>query len=277
MSTPSPDFVTTALGGLHLDSVGAGPPALLWHSLFVDSRSWGEVIDAFAAYRRVIAIDGPAHGRSERIDHDFTLDDCAAAAIEVLDRLGIDQPVDWIGNAWGGHVGIVVAATGPARVRTLTTIGTPVQALSTRERLTKVAPLVRMYRLAGATRYITRALSNALLGADAAAARPERAETIIDVFRTADRTSMLHAMQSVMVHRQGLGDLLPRITAPTLMLAARDDAMGWQLSDAQSAVSTMPDGRAEVVAGTGHVSPLVIDADVVVKTIVEFWTSVPEQ
>ncbi|WP_435278715.1 alpha/beta fold hydrolase [Rhodococcus yananensis] len=99
----------------------------------------------------------------------------------------------------------------------------------------------------------------------------------VDVFRTADRTSMLHAMQSVMVHRQGLGDLLPRITAPTLMLAARDDAMGWQLSDAQSAVSTMPDGRAEVVAGTGHVSPLVIDADVVVKTIVEFWSSVPEQ
>ena len=38
------------------------------------------------------------------------------------------EPVDWVGNAWGGHVGIVFAATWPDRCRTLVTFGTPIQA-----------------------------------------------------------------------------------------------------------------------------------------------------
>ena len=43
----------------------------------------------------------------------FTLDDCVGAAVDVLDQLGIDEPVDWLGNAWGGHVGILFAAAHP--------------------------------------------------------------------------------------------------------------------------------------------------------------------
>jgi pimeloyl-ACP methyl ester carboxylesterase len=78
------------------------PPAVLWHSLWVDSRSWGPLVDAFAAHRCVVTIDGPGYGRSSPIRRDFTLDECAQTAGEVLDQLGITEPVDWVGNARAG-------------------------------------------------------------------------------------------------------------------------------------------------------------------------------
>ncbi len=262
-------FVSTSLGRLHVRRGGAGPTAVLWHSLFVDSRSWGAVFDALAGHRTVIAIDGPSHGKSDPVTRDFTFDECTHAAVEALDRLGIDEPVDWVGNAWGGHVGILLAATRPRRIRTLTTIGTPVPALGPRFRWTKAWPLVVLYRLAGPTSFLCSALSSNLLGPEAVATQPDQAAIVIDAFRMADRRGMLHAMRSMMLHRPSLADRLQDIVAPTLMLAARDDDEGWPPREAEAACATMPNARAAVVAGTGRVAPLLLDADLIAGSVVE--------
>ncbi len=274
MTTSRPELVATGLGRLHVRQAGSGAPAVLWHSLFVDSTSWGGLVDALAAHRRVIVVDGPAHGRSEHVDHDFTLDDCATTATEVLDELDIAEPVDWVGNAWGGHVGIVLAAARPERVRTLTTIGTPVQPLGRVERLTRILPLVQLYRVVGPVRPLVAAVSDALLGSQAVAAEPERTAQVMAAFRNAHRPSMLHAMRSVMLDRGDLADRLPRIAAPTLMLAAADDTMDWSPADAEAAARTMPDGRAATLRGSGHVAPLLLDQEAVERAVVAFWNSV---
>ena len=146
MVTPSPNFVSTDVGRLHVRRTGTGPPVVLWHSLFVDSRSWGPLIDTLARDRTVYAIDGPSHGKSEAVRRDFTFEECVAAADQALDRLGLTDPVDWVGNAWGGHVGIHLATAARPRLRTLTTIGTPVQGFTLGEKLTKGWPLVQTYR-----------------------------------------------------------------------------------------------------------------------------------
>src|SRR6476469_5212769 len=140
MVTPNPDFVSTDLGRLHVTRAGTGPPVVLWHSLFVDSQSWGPLIGEWARQRTVYAIDGPSHGKSDAVPRDFTFEDVVIAAEQAMDRLGLTEPVDWVGNAWGGHVGIRLA-TG-RRLRTLTTIGTPVQGFTVREKLAKAWPLV---------------------------------------------------------------------------------------------------------------------------------------
>jgi hypothetical protein len=54
-------------------------------------------------------------------------------------------------------------------------------------------------------------------------------------------------------------------------VVARDDGMGWHGADAQAIASTMGNARVETVAGTGHVSPLLIDTQGVEKAIREFW------
>ena len=164
MVTPSPNFVSTDVGRLHVRRTGTGPPVVLWHSLFVDSRSWGPLIDTLTRDRTVYTIDGPSHGKSEAVHRDFTFEECVAAADQALDRLGLAEPVDWIGNAWGGHIGIRLATAERPRLRTLATIGTPVAGLHAGGELTKAWPLVELYRLVGPTKFIMKQLSDSLLG-----------------------------------------------------------------------------------------------------------------
>lgn len=271
MDTPSPDFVSTDLARLHVRRTGSGPPVVLWHSLFVDSRSWGPLVEALARHRTVFAIDGPSHGRSEAVHRDFTFAELVAAADRALDALGLAEPVDWVGNAWGGHVGIRLAATKRPRLRTLTTIGTPVAAFTLRERWTKGWPLVELYRFAGPTGFIMKQLSDSLLGAQAVATQRDQAAIIMESFRSADRDGMLHAMRSMMLRRSGVEDLLGEIAVPTLVMTVRDDAMGWRPDEARRTCAAIPDCRVEEVDGGGHVAPLLIDRDRVERLVTEFW------
>jgi pimeloyl-ACP methyl ester carboxylesterase len=267
----SGDFVTTQLGRLHVRSIGSGPPVVLWHSLFIDSGSWGPLLDALAADRTVYAIDGPSHGKSDAVHRNFTFGECTAAAGEALDELGLGEAVDWVGNAWGGHVGIQLAAHHPGRIRTLATIGTPTHGLTARERWTMVWPLVLLYRLTGPTGLLLTALSEPLVGAEALAAQPDQSAEIIASFASADRDGMYHAMRSMMLGRQGMAAEVAQIKVPTLFVVARDDAMGWQVADAQVIASTMADAKVEAVTGTGHVSPLLLDTAGIEKAVREFW------
>lgn len=239
---------------------------VLWHSLFLDSTSWGPLVEELAPHRTVITIDGPSHGRSEPVTRDFTFAECTRAAVDALDQLGVSEPVDWVGNAWGGHVGILLAATQPQRIRTLATIGTPVPGLSMRLRITQGWPLVALYRLAGPTRFLCSGLSDALYGTDAA-------DDVMDPFRHADRTGMYHAMRSMMLNRPSLHDRLPDVVAPTLMLAAHEDDEGWPLHEAQAVAATMHNARAGVVRGGGRVAPLLVDAAAVAATLLAFWAA----
>ena len=273
MNTSSPNLVSTDLGRLHVRRSGTGPPVVLWHSLFVDSRSWGPLADTLARNRTVYSIDGPSHGKSEAVRRDFTFAELVVAAEQALDRLGLTEPVDWVGNAWGGHVGIRLA-TG-SRLRTLTTIGTPVQGFNLREKVTMAWPLVEIYRFTGPSGFIMKQLFDSLLGAGSIAAQPQLAETIMASFRDADRKAMFHAMRSMMLKRTGIEDLLPSIKVPTLVMPVRDDITGWRPDEARQTCAVIPNCRVEEVAGTGHVSPLLIDRDRILQCLSDLWSLAP--
>lgn len=272
MITPSPDFVSTDVGALHVRRTGAGLPVVLWHSLFLDSQSWCGLEDALAQSREVIVIDGPSHGRSEAIARDFTFDDCVVAAEQVLDAKGLTAPVDWVGNAWGGHVGIQLAARRPHRIRTLTAIGTPAHGLRPVERWAMVVPLVQLYRVVGPDKFILKLLSDALLGPEAIAAKPDQATAVMAAFTAADRVSMYRAMRSMMLRRPDMRADMARIAAPTLLIASREDTTGWRPADAHAVADTMQNAHVVAAAGSGHTSPLLIDRTTVEHALEDFWS-----
>jgi pimeloyl-ACP methyl ester carboxylesterase len=259
--------ISTRLGTLRVRTIGTGPPAVLWHSLFVDSTSWDAVLDTLASQRRLILIDGPSHGASAPVRRRFTLSDCADAAVEVLDQLGVRAPVDWVGNAWGGHIGIVFASSHPARVRSLVTIGTPVRALTSGERR-RIRPLVGAYRLVGPIKPLMAGVQDALLG-------PGATDThmISGPLRAANRRGMYTAMRSVMLARPSLLGLLPTIRTPTLFLAVNEDPYG-SPSETRAAAELLPDGRFGTLAGAGHVAPLLQSAPDVARIVADFWREV---
>jgi pimeloyl-ACP methyl ester carboxylesterase len=270
--TSESSLVPTSIGRLNVGQTGSGPSAVLWHSLWVDSRSWGPLVNSFGAHRQVVTIDGPGYGGSDPIHRDFTLDDCAKAGAEVLDHLGITDPVDWVGNAWGGHVGITLAADQPHRVRSLVTIAAPLLPVGARQRWTQTYPLAALYRLTGPNQLITKVLFDALLGSNAIDAHPDRAADIISAFTEADRASIRRTIR--FMHRwRPLTDTLPAVTAPTLFLTGDLDDQHWRPADAQAAAATMPNARVATLTGAGHVGPLLVDVDLISRTVTEFWRS----
>lgn len=56
--------ITTRVGELAVEMEGEGPPAVLWHSLMVDSCQWDRVRAELRSHRTLIVIDGPGHGAS---------------------------------------------------------------------------------------------------------------------------------------------------------------------------------------------------------------------
>jgi pimeloyl-ACP methyl ester carboxylesterase len=263
-------MVPTRLGDLRVEVCGAGgPTAVLWHSLFVDSTTWERVRGPLSAVRRLIIIDGPSHGGSAAASRIFTQEECAGAALDVLDHLGVTAPVDWVGNAWGGHVGTLVAAASPDRCRSLVTIGTPVHALTPRERV-KCTLLVGLYRLTGPIGPLITAVSDALLGSHSAVRKPADARLIGDAVRRATRKGLYLAMRSVMLNRRDLTSELGAVTAPTLVVAGADDVM-WTPDQARAAASLPSRGTCCVVPGGGHVAPLLEGASALTEALTTFW------
>jgi pimeloyl-ACP methyl ester carboxylesterase len=191
----------------------------------------------------------------------------------VLDRLGITEPVDWVGNAWGGHVGITLAADQPHRLRSLVTIAAPVTPVGRIQRLTQTYPLALFYRLLGPNRVLTKVLFDALLGSDAIAAQPDRAAEMMAAFRAADHESIRRTIRFMHSWRP-LTDKLPAVTVPTMLITGDLGGQHWRPADAEAAARTMPAARAVAVTGSGHVGPLLVDVDQIASSVIDFWSSI---
>jgi pimeloyl-ACP methyl ester carboxylesterase len=258
--------VSTRVGQLHVEIEGSGPPAVVWHSLFVDSTTWGRLRPALAAARTLILVDGPGHGRSGAAPGPYTLADCACAAREILAALDVSGPVDWLGNAWGGHVGVFFAADHPAACRSLVTIASPINALTPADRRS-VQLLRALHRLVG-PRAVAGILADVLLGKEFRRGDPAAAAVVRSSFIRADRAGMRQAIRSVSLDRPDATDRLAEISAPTLMATGADDPM-CAPADVAGWVARMPAGRDLVLPGAGHLAPLFDPATA--GAITDFW------
>jgi pimeloyl-ACP methyl ester carboxylesterase len=164
---------------------------VLWHSLFFDSRSWSQLRGLLRDDRRLFLIDGPGHRKSGSPSTEFDLDDCAEAATEVLEAVDVQKPVDWLGNAWGGQVGLTLAANSPEWCRSVATIASPVQTLGRRERMT-ITPMLWAYRCLGAVPALANQVAVALLGKAFMRSHPSDTADVVRTFRDADRASDWH-------------------------------------------------------------------------------------
>jgi pimeloyl-ACP methyl ester carboxylesterase len=262
--------IPTDVGQLHVEVTGDGPPAVLWHSMFVDSRSWQRVVPALARQRTLILIDGPSSGASDPLTRTSSIAECATIAAAVLDALHVGEPVDWVGNAWGGHVGIQLAATQPQRIRTLVAIGTPTHRLAGRQRRSVLA-LRPVYRLIGGRGPVAGGLLGALLTDATRATDAEAVEIVLSAFRDADRAGMGRAMRSFVLDRPDLGVEARAIQAPVRFIVT-DDRGEWTPAQATAMAAQMR--STDVVTITAaRALPNLEQPGAVSDAITEFWTT----
>lgn len=117
--------VATDLGVLRYHEAGDGPPLLLLHGSGPGVTGWRNyrgVLGDFAEHFRCLVLEFPGFGVSDPGDgHPMVM---AGQSVGVfLDAVGVDGPVDMIGNSMGGIVATNVAINEPQRVNKLVTIG----------------------------------------------------------------------------------------------------------------------------------------------------------
>lgn len=97
---------------LRVREAGAGPAMVLVHGLGADRRIWEGTMAAFAGRHRVVALDLPGHGESDKPDADYTPDYFADVVRGMARALGIDEAV-LVGTSLGGRIALEIAATYP--------------------------------------------------------------------------------------------------------------------------------------------------------------------
>lgn len=109
----------------HVQRLGGGDRTVVFlHGLVMDNlSSWYFVAGARAAADSdVIVYDLRGHGRSDRPDSGYTLDDYVADLAALLDGLEVDRPVHLVGNSFGGQLAAAFAVAHPQRVASVALI-----------------------------------------------------------------------------------------------------------------------------------------------------------
>ena len=89
---------------IHYENYGKGPEALVFvHGWTSNSNFWSRQIPAFTARTRVIAVDLPGHGKSDKPKIDYTMDLFARAVDAVLRDAGVERAV-LVGHSMGTPV-----------------------------------------------------------------------------------------------------------------------------------------------------------------------------
>ena len=134
--------------------------------------------------------------------------ECASAAGQVLARLAVDDPVDWVGNAWGGHVGALFAVTRPGQCRSLVMLGSPVEALTGAERR-RTYPLLVAHGMLGPVELVLSGVTDVLLSAHTRANDPDAVAFVRDSLRRVSRQLACLCIAPCpmqRVHRSSSGD-----------------------------------------------------------------------
>lgn len=269
--TERAERVDTRLGSLAVRRVGAGDMTVLWSSMFVDSHTWDSVLPlllAGAPERELVLIDPPGLGRSAPLSRRTSIAEAADAARDALDGLGATTPVDWVGNAFGGHVGYQLA-TDPSTIRSLVAISAPTEPIPAHLRR-RIAVLHPVLRLMGAVRPVRAAVVSAMV-TEASAATPGIRDVVVDSLNRPTRASMSHALRSFIIDRTDVTDRLPSIGVPSLFIAS-DDRGDWSPEDAQRAAASSPHATSVTIAGARTLVPLE-QPRAVAEALLAFWAA----
>ena len=105
----------------YIDEGNGENTLLLIHGLGTYAKGWIKNIDALANDYRVIAVDLPGYGKSDKGYYKYTLDFYAQVLTEMMDNLGIEK-VTPVGHSMGGQIAMRLALEYSDRVDKLVLI-----------------------------------------------------------------------------------------------------------------------------------------------------------
>ena len=198
-----------------VDGPPEAPPLLLINSLGADLSMWEPQVPALSRRFRVIRYDARGHGRSPVPPGRYSLADLGGDALGLLDHLGVAR-AHVCGLSLGGMTAMWLAAYAPERVGRLVLCCTSAllgPASSWAERAATV--------LASGTGAVADTVVARWVTPEFAALRPEETGRLRDMIAATPAAGYAGACAAI--EEMDLRADLPRVTAPTLVLAGADD------------------------------------------------------
>jgi 3-oxoadipate enol-lactonase len=258
-------LIDTVLGRLRVRVRGTGEAMLFWPSLLMAGDMWAAQADYFGEQRRVVLVDPPGHGESEKLTAPFTFDDCVRCIVDILDRLGLDR-AHFVGNSWGGMIGGTFAARHPDRIGRAVLMNCTASAAGTRQKI-EYTMLLRLAQLLGGIRPpLTRSVLKAFLGPTTFSTRPDVVALVRDTVQAVDVSSCAWAVRSVVPRRPDQRELLSRVTTPVLVVAGVEDAT-FPLTETIAMAEAIPGAAIAVLEGVAHLAAL--EKPGLVNTLIE--------
>lgn len=228
-----------------------GIPVVFWHSLLCDGGMWRAQLEAVAGRARAIDIDAPGHGRSAPSRAPYTMDDCVAAALQVLDALKIER-CKWVGLSWGGMVGMRLALAAPQRVERLALLDTNADAES-KEKLPGYRVLALVARAVGPIPLLLDRLVPVFFSPATIRGRPELVRAFRERLGGMDEASIRYAVDAVIFGRTDVRPRLAGIRCPTLVVVGQHD-VATPSGRADDISTRIPGAQRVTIPEAGHLS-----------------------
>ena len=239
------------MSAVDVHAVVEGPPdrpaVVLSPSLGSSLDMWEPQAAALRGRFRVIRYDHRGHGRSPVPPAPYQIADLATDVVRLLDRLDIPA-AHFCGISLGAMTGIVLAATHPRRVRRLVLCCTAAR---------MPTPEAYGQRAAAVRREGTVAIADSVV-----------ARWVTPGF-TADQPELIRRLQAMVadtpdegyaacceaLERMDLRGLLPRISAPTLLIAGAEDS-ATPPDQAERIAAGIPNAQVQVLSPAAHLASI---------------------
>jgi 3-oxoadipate enol-lactonase len=200
---------------VEVDGRERAPVLMLSNSLGTTLHMWDGQVAPFTQHFRLVRYDRRGHGQSGVPAGPYTMERLGRDVLAVLDALGIEK-INWCGLSMGGMVGQWLGAYAPSRIERLVLTNTSsyfADKAMWNERLALVREKgIATFAAANMERWFTKGFRERA---------PEVVARVKDMFAATPLEGYLACGAAVrdMDHRE----LLPKISAPTLVIAGKQD------------------------------------------------------
>lgn len=202
-----------------VEDEGEGPAVVCVHGLGGSSNTWTPLMPAMARHR-VVRIDLPGSGRSQRAEGALTIERYVETLLHACERLKITR-AHWVGHSMGTIVCQHIAAAHPAMTASVALFG-PLIAPPDAARTAMQARAAKAREGAAGMHEITQALLNAAISADTRQRLPVAVAFVRESLMRQDGEAYARSCEAL---AGAQGAAVDMIEAPVLLVTGDEDGV----------------------------------------------------